>query len=134
MATIPDLDATIYTALSGAAGVTALVSTKIYAIQAPAGTALPYVTFEIASGLIGNVVPRDTINYVVRVHAWASTRAAAASLSGAIYTALHETAPAISGWNNYWTVCDGEQRFVENVSGTQIYHFVWDVRIKANIN
>lgn len=134
MATLPDLDSTIYTALSGAAGVSALVSTKIYAIQAPAGVALPYVTFEAASGVIPNVVPRDTLNYVYRVHAWASSRSAAAGLSGAIYTALHETAPAISGWTNYWTVCDREQRFVENVNGTLIYHFVWDVRVKASIN
>lgn len=134
MATIPDLDSTIFTALTGDAGVSAQVGTKVYSIQAPSGTAMPYITFEIASGLIGNVVPRDTINYVVRVHSWGSSRSAAATVHRAVYTAMHETAPAISGWNNYWTVCTAEQRFVENVNGTLIYHFVWDVRVKASIN
>lgn len=132
MATYPSLDAAVFSLLSGATAITDVVGTKIYNLQAPSGVSLPYLIFYLGSGVIPNTEPRDTINNVYRIESRQTTRAGAETLHNAVYSAVHEQALTIAGWSNYWLVCEGEQRFVENVSGVQYWRFVWDVRIRAS--
>lgn len=132
MATYPSVDTAIYSLLSGASGITDIVGTKIYNLQAPSGVSVPYLIFYVASGVIPNTEPRDTINQIYRIESRQTSRAGAEALHGAVYSAVHEQALSITGWSNYWLVCESEQRFVENVSAVQYWRFVWDVRIRAS--
>ena len=132
MAVLPDLDTSIYNILANDAGVAALVSAKIYNLQAPFGSALPYLVFYEAVGIIPNITPRDTLDDTYRIESRAGTRAAASGLHLAVYTAVHEQALTITGWSNYWLVCERSQRFIENVDGAQYWRFVWDIRAMAS--
>lgn len=129
---LPGLDAAVRAKLVGASGVTALVGQKVYNLQAPAGGTLPYLIFYQASGIIPNLQPRDTLDYVFRVDCWSASGSGAIGLSGAVYDALHEQTLTLSGWTNYWMVCEQEQSLIQDVSGVQYYRRVWDVRIRAS--
>lgn len=129
---IPDLDEAVYDALTNDAGVSALVSSRVYNLLAPSGSELPYIVFYIASGVIPNAVPHEQLNYVYRVDCWAYTRALAEDMSQAVYTALHKQTLTLTGWTNYRMQCEQEQRLLETFEGRQYHRNVWDVRILAS--
>lgn len=134
MPSLPSLDTSVQTALAAASGLTALVGTKIYALEAPPGAALPYVVYYLGSGLIPNLVQRDTLNFVYRVQSLATTRASAEAIFQQIYAALHESTLTITGWSNYWTACETITPLFENVQGNPRWRFVGDFRVKASSN
>lgn len=118
----PNVDAALYTKVTGDAGVAALVGTRVYYGQAPAGSEMPRVIFAWAGGGEQNTCPRRMINLVYRVEAIAETKAGAVALDSAISSALHEQELTISGWQNY--VLDRENTYrppVENLEGRQVY-------------
>ena len=129
---LPGLDGVIYTALTGDATVNGIVGTNVYALQAPAGVALPYIVFYLASGVVPNTQPRDDFNTVYRVESRASTRAGAQALADAVFDVLHEASLSTSGWSIYWTVVEAEQHFIENYDGVQVYRRVIDVRLRGS--
>lgn len=59
-------DAVIYSLLSGAAGVTALVSTRIYPAVAPEGTAMPLIAFELVSSVRMPRIDAQAADHLVR--------------------------------------------------------------------
>lgn len=132
MAVLPNIGAALFSKLTSDSGVLAIANNRVYAMQAPASTPMPYLVFDIVSGGIPNIVPKDTLNYLMTVHSWSNVHLVAVNLHLAVYTALHEQSLTVSGWSPYWLVCEREQRFVENYTANQYYHLVWDIRFKAS--
>ncbi len=80
----------LYAALSGFAGLTALVSTRIYPDAVPEGNALPAVVYQrLETELtmtIGSVAVAEDVKFSIA--AWAETRAAADAAADQIALAL----------------------------------------------
>lgn len=132
MSSLPGVETALYATLSGNSGVAALVSTRIYNPQAPAGVDLPYLLFYLASGLMPNQSPRLDINDVYRVEAVGSTRAQAEAVFNAAFTALHLQALTLTGWTNYWLACERRTILIDNLEGRQFFRRIGDFRIKAD--
>lgn len=96
------LNAAIYSKLSGGTAlVSALGGTCIYHGIAPEGKALPFVIWSYVAGGHENMMPRESVNAVVYVRAYAVDAKTAAQLDG--YAAeLLETTLTVTGWDNYW--------------------------------
>ena len=96
------LNAAIYSKLSGGTAlVSALGGTCIYHGVAPEGAALPYVVWSYAAGGHENMTPRESVNAVIYVRAYAASAKTAAILDGYV-AELMETKLSVTGWNNYW--------------------------------
>jgi len=132
--TIANIDAALYSKLIAASGVTALVSTKIYNLQAPAGATLPYIVFGMGSGLLDNRTPHQDLNHVYRIASWASTLLSAYTIQAAIHDALHHQSLSISGWNTFMVVQENLNTFIENIEGTQCFRVIGDYRIRASLS
>ena len=135
MTTHPDLGQVIYTTLLNHAGVSALVSTRIYDQIAQDGDglpALPYVVFYIASELMANTTPRDDLDATFRVEAVGERLSQAKSVQDAVYTALHRQGLTIAGWSNYWTVFDRLTTLVDVTEGRKYYRRIMDFRVKVS--
>lgn len=80
----------LYTALSSRAGLTALVSTRIFPDAIPEGDALPAVVYQRASTApvttIGGVTLAEDVRFAIT--AWAATRASAESVSDQVAAAI----------------------------------------------
>lgn len=81
----------LYDHLAGNAGVSALVSTRIYATVAPANTAQPYVTFFRVSEEHFNhlLAAAGHVNVRMQCDVWAATPDSAAAVGDALRSALH---------------------------------------------
>lgn len=93
------LDVKMYQALSGAAGIAALVSTRIYPLVLPQSVAYPAISYQRISntGQMGTTALRESR---WQVNCWALTYTAAQALAVAVKNALEEytataTAPRI---------------------------------------
>lgn len=133
--TLPNLDAALYSKLANTAAITALVSTRIYNLQAETGAAYPYIVFNLASGLPDNSTAHQDMNSVYRIAAVAATPELAYPIIAAVHDALHMQPIAISGgWTNFWIAQEGLNILVENLEGTQIYRVVAEFRIRASLS
>jgi len=86
------MHAALYSILSGAAGVTELVSTRIYLARAPQGAALPYVWFEDRSttyirALSGDQAYRRSL---VDVNCIAASATEAIAVADAVTSAIND--------------------------------------------
>jgi hypothetical protein len=110
------LNTAIYSRLSTATALTSLLGgTRIYALQAPEGQALPYVCFSVQGGGDENQSPHRTKNWVVFVRAYASSNAQAGSIDALLDTALHNVPfTGVSGWTNFWMARETDLELVEN--------------------
>ena len=131
MSSLPAVETALYSTLSGNSGVIAAVGARIYNPQAPAGTALPYVLFYLASGLMPNQSPRLDVHDVYRIEAVGETRAQAEAAFNAAFAALHLTTLAVTGWSNHWTACERRVSLVDNIEGVQFHRRIGDFRIMA---
>jgi len=96
------LNAAIYSKLTGGTAlVSALGGTCIYHGLAPEGAALPYVVWSYAAGGHENMTPRESVNAVIYVRAYAASAKTAAILDG-LAAELMETTLSLTGWDNYW--------------------------------
>lgn len=137
MANYPNIETALYSRLATDASIAALVggtaSPRIYSHQAPSGAARPFVLFYEATSTLTNETPRLDINHIYRIEANAATRAAAESLKGAIFTALHEVElTGITGYSNFRLVCERHTALIENISGGQVYRRIGDYRIQLS--
>jgi len=99
---ISALNTALNTKLSGGTALTgALGGTCIYHGVAPEGAALPYVVWSYAAGGHENMTPRESVNAVIYVRAYATTAKQAATIDG-LAAELMETKLTVTGWNNYW--------------------------------
>lgn len=80
----------LYSTLSGASGVTALVSTRIYPDVAPQDGSLPAVTFERVATEYHNTIHGTVIATVAAMDVWCmgATRASAEAVCDAAATAV----------------------------------------------
>jgi len=89
----------IYGVLSAAAGVTALVSTRIYPDQAPQNAVFPYVCFQLLQAQPTDtkegVSPLDKL--LVQIDCYAQNYDSAQAIATAIRTALDRYAGTING-------------------------------------
>lgn len=134
--TIANLDAALYTKLIAASGVTALVSTKIYNLQAPAKTVCPYIVFNLASGLMDNTTPHQDMNSVYRVAGVATNPnglQSAYAIIAACHDALHHQTLSISGWTSFMMVHEGLITDIIDIEGTQYFRVIADFRIRASL-
>jgi len=89
----------IYSILSNDAGVTNLLSTRIYPTLAPQGTAHPYATYRITNtemvGTKETDIPREMPQ--VQIDVFARSRADAENAGAAIRSALHGYTGTVEG-------------------------------------
>ena len=85
----------------GTALVSALGGTAIYHGQATEGHALPFVIWSYVAGGHENMTPRESVNAVIYVRAYAASAKTAAILDGYV-AELMETELSVTGWDNYW--------------------------------
>lgn len=108
----------LYALLSGAAGVTALVSTRIYPILAPELKDPPYIGFERVSTnpvttLEGTILAEEA---GLAVACWALTSKEAAQVADAVLAAVSGTAWRYQGRNA--EVDDATERYAETLQLT----------------
>ena len=129
---LPSIDTALFNILDADAAITTIVGSKIYTLEAPPKIALPYIIYYDAAGIIPNRTPRDEKDDTYRVESRAVDRAGAEALHFAVYDALHEKELTLTGWTNYWLVCEKEQRFSQSYKGVSYFGYFWDVRIKSS--
>lgn len=129
----PDVYSALFSKLSNDSGLTALVGQRIYSLQAPNGATYPLVIYYLASGVLPNDSPRDSISDVYRVDSWSTVSAAhARTVADAVHSALHEQALTIPGWSNYWLVATRVTDLVDTTSAKQYWRRVIDFNIRAS--
>jgi hypothetical protein len=130
----PDTATALYAKLTGASGLAALVSTRVYNLQAPAGAAFPYVVITLVAGDNLNIIEGDIHREAWRAAAWSSTSAKHSNqVAAQVYAALHQQTLSIAGgWTNHWMACRRKVQLVETVGQTQYWGTVWDVEVEVS--
>lgn len=134
------VESAIRAKLAATAAITAVVSTRIYATQAPLEAALPYIEFGLSAGGSDNQSPRDELDVIVLVKCVAtdtnsaSGAATAKQVADLIRAALHEVDLTMDApWNAYR--CQHESAFVytENEDRVQYTHAGGNYRVRAAV-
>jgi len=100
----------IYNRLKGHAGLSALVSTRIYPMERPQGTPLPAVTFERVSGVPVHAMSADA-NYMTsryQINSYADDLLEAK-------TVAYQTEKALSRWSSTTGAVEILETFVDNI-------------------
>ncbi len=80
----------IYSRSQAVAGLTALVGTRFYNVQAPQKTTMPYCTFQIVSSERVHVMGRDSLGRArVQVDSWGSEREDAEDVNTQVVAAFN---------------------------------------------
>ena len=127
----PALNATLYSALTGAAITNA--GSAVYFIQAPDGRALPYIIFDYVNEGDDNDNPHRAKNCVVFIRAYAESPSVAGTIDGQIDAALHNKVLSVTGgYTNFQTRRENGMSNVEvNAAGKKIFMSGADYRIRA---
>lgn len=119
------LNAAIYNKLSSATAVTTYLpgTSSIYALQAPEGSTMPYIVYNIQGGGDRNDTSHRVKDLVVWVRAYSgSSNAQAGSIDAAIDAQLHMGTISVSGWSNIWLAREGDIEMVQNdPTGKQVW-------------
>lgn len=93
------IEEAVYTRLSGYAGLSALVSTRIYpAGEVPQGAVKPYVTYQLISSPRNSVMSRDTVTRPrFQITAWADDYLDAKNVKEQVRLALQRFSGTVSG-------------------------------------
>ena len=127
-----ELDTALYGALTAYAGLTALVSTRVYQTEAPQGAALPFVVFNHQAGGLQNMEPTDRIDHLVYVRGFATTQMGAALIDAQVKLALHNVVLTITGWQGFAVKRENEIALVERDSaGAQVWQRGAMYRVRA---
>lgn len=97
---IAALNTAIYSKLGGTA---TSAGTAVFFEAAPDNQPLPYIIWDYVADQYDNQTPVDTVNAVVFVRAYASTRAAAGTIDGQIKALLHKATLSVTGFTNFQT-------------------------------
>jgi uncharacterized protein DUF3168 len=80
----------LYARSQAVAGLTALIGTRFYDVQAPQNTAMPYCTHQIVSAERIHVMGRDTLGRArVQVDSWGSERQDAEDVNAQVVAAFN---------------------------------------------
>jgi len=127
------LEDALYDTLAAHAGLTALVSTRIYRQAAPQGATLPYVLYELVAGGDENSSPVDSQDLRYRARGVSATSSdEAGDIDDQIRAALHRQALTVSGWENFWTSRENAFRFTETAEGVRRYHAGASYRVRLD--
>ena len=94
-------DGALFTTLTAATGITALVSTRVYNTQAPQEATEPYIIFNKQSDISDYTfgAPKfRSFGYLVKGVCHSRYPKAAGAIDDAIEAALHDAALSVSGW------------------------------------
>lgn len=96
---MPQLEEALYARLSGFAGLSALVGSRIYPLRAPQTAALPLVVFQRISTIRWSAFGSDTglARPRIQVTAWATTAMAAKSVKEQVRAALQRWRGTVAG-------------------------------------
>lgn len=118
--------ATVNQALYSALNVTTLTDVigtgKVFNVQAPEGTARPYVVYNIASGGPTNETPREGLDVTVTVKCVAVTAASAQTVADIIKGLLHNAEVAAAGWYDFRVQMSGMFMYSETIDSQQIWY------------
>lgn len=105
----------LYDALSAAAGVTALVSTRIYANLAPESAAVPYIVYSLIQADRFDTLAgvSDPALYRLQIECVGRTYASAKSVSAAVIAALQGNGYEQAQYDIYDDVTERHSRFVD---------------------
>lgn len=85
------LSKALYTKLSGTAGITALVSTRIYPVVLPENVTLPAISYSVvAQPQIHSLEGVTALNSLVQIDCWADTFLASQNVAEAIANAIND--------------------------------------------
>lgn len=129
------IEAGLYTRLTGYSALTSVLSTTtaIYnAVAAPAA-ALSYVIFQHTGGGFENITPSELVNTLYIVKGLADDPTEAGTIQGHIKGALHGVTLTVSGYTNFYTRCETEINYTEQMGdGSIVYHRGYTVRIRLD--
>jgi hypothetical protein len=97
------IETDLYTTLSNDAGVTALVSTRIYPSLAPEGVTHPYITYQVITGTRLSTITGvgDATRKRIQMSCHANTYSVAKSVSAAVEAALEGDGYLSLSFDNY---------------------------------
>lgn len=107
------------------------VTNKIWFLQAPTGTAYPYVVITLVSQIELNQDYGDQADSVWQVSAFHTDGNAAFALQASIRSALHRANLTYTGFANLWTTVEGQIFLMEKDNDTTIYHAGVEVRVMS---
>jgi uncharacterized protein DUF3168 len=118
--------------LAGTAGITAVVSTRIYFGEAPLEAAFPHIVFSLNAGGSTNRSPRDEFDVTLTVKCVAAKASTAAQVADLIRGALHNADLTLeSPWNAYRCQHDAVFQYIENKERVQYHHAGGTYRVRA---
>jgi len=126
-----DIEAGLHLRLTTTGG-TAIWGSKVYAVQAPQGTALPYVLVHYISGGDTNESPSRIVDAQYQVEAWSESQVQAKQMAAYIEAALRDQALTVSGWNHIATTQQGMIATVQNEGQKQYWRRGADYRIRVS--
>ena len=130
----PNLHTAIYSKLTAASTLTALVSTRVYYGLAPQGAALPYVIFTIVNETVTNDSPRDNVDALYQIEGVASSKASAIQIADVIHDVLHEGDLSVTGWSVYSLAAVGRTMIIETENAVQYFRDIREFRIRLDKN
>ena len=129
------MDDALYTELKANTALTALIggafAPRIFALQAPDKSPLPYLVFHLISGSIPSKTPRADADYLYQIDVWATSASEANSIQIVIANAIDGAGLTVTGWDNYHTKLRSIITDVENEGAKQFYRcggdyqFLW---------
>ena len=121
-----DLEAAIFSKLTGASTVTSLLATSgsVFNVTVPTGYGYPLILFNLQGGGDLNDTPRRAKEPLYQVKALSDiSMYEAGQIDDAMDAVLHNTTLTVSGWTNYWCARESDVRFAESLpDGSYIYH------------
>lgn len=123
--------AAIYAQLSGFAGLTALVGTRIYPVEAPANVTRPYVVFVAISSVRLNHLsgPAEVANPRVQVDAYAARYIDAQAISDQVRAALDGFAGTVGGVAVLSSACIDGRDFYEDAANPPLHRASLDFSV-----
>lgn len=113
----------LYSKLTSYSALTSLLSgtAAIYFMQAPDGSTLPYVVWDIVDDPDTNYTANRNVIVLAFIRGYASTPSLAGSIDAQIYNSMMEGI-SVSGWTNFWKAREDGFHLVENEpNGTRSY-------------
>lgn len=103
------IETTLYSTLSSASGVTALVSTRIYPMVAPDTATTPYITYQVISGSAHNLLQGapSTERKVIQINCISNSYANAKAIAAAVKAAINPaTGYLVSDGDDYFSATE----------------------------
>lgn len=130
---IQAIEKAIRSTLTGSAGVSNIVSTRVYAGIAPDAGTMPFVVFTINGGGADNDTALDSADLRYAIMGVSDKQLQAVQIADAIRSALHEQSMAIdSPWSVYRVQETGAIAYVDDVDGKPFFRRGGIYRIRVS--